>query len=138
MALLCLIDYVAKSYHVDYQCKCADDGHSCRVGIGASAFHYSVEGAVSVQSRKGCPLGCCGAVREGALEERENLSEHTPDCKGVGAVLNPSSSVPEYGGDGRSEKQRDTAVPGETYKDALDRVTEIAQQHMMEVTERYR
>ena len=32
----------------------------------------------------------------------------------------------------------DEVNPGETYKDALDRVTEIAQQHMMEVTERYR
>lgn len=32
----------------------------------------------------------------------------------------------------------DEVNPGETYKDALDRVTEIAQQHMMEVTEQYR
>lgn len=32
----------------------------------------------------------------------------------------------------------DEVKPDETYKDALDRVTDIAQKHMMEVTDRYR
>lgn len=104
-------DDVCKSNDVNDKGKCTYDSHCCRVCICAAAFNDAVEGAIGIKGREGCPFARGCTVAEGYLEEREYLCEHTPDCEGMCAVLDPATLVPADCCDGRCEKKCDTAEP---------------------------
>ena len=105
MTLLRNVYDVGEGDDVDHKGKGAYHYHGGRVGICRAAFYYSVQSAVSIEHRQGCPLAG-SAVQGGALEERIDL------CEGVGTVLNPAAPVPEDSRDGRGKEQGDATEPG--------------------------
>ena len=111
MTFLRLVNDVSESYGIHCKRKAADYGHCSRISIHATAFDNSVKGTVSIECRKSGPIECAASVAECYLEERETLGEHAPYSQGKGAVLDPTTFVPAYCGNGRSKEQGNATEP---------------------------
>ena len=86
-------------------CQRCDGDHTLRYGVDQSRTNSGIHESVSVQDRD------CGEDAP-ILEQGEYLGEHTPQSQGVGAVLNPTTLIPQGIGHSRSQQQCKTAEPG--------------------------